>query len=88
MLVLFYTRVGELEGQRGITELAYTLLASLPRSRLAVLQARIAPLLKLDIVGVSTFALVGSMVSWCYVQRYRALGSICLLFRPVRSSAV
>ncbi|EIW51804.1 WD40 repeat-like protein [Trametes versicolor FP-101664 SS1] len=45
-------RVGELKSQRGITELAYTLLASLPRSRLAVLQARIAPLLKLDIVGL------------------------------------
>lgn len=35
-------------------ELAYRLLASLPRSSLAVLQSRIAPLLKLDIVGVSS----------------------------------
>ncbi|KAI0658826.1 WD40 repeat-like protein [Cubamyces menziesii] len=33
-------------------ELAYRLLASLPRSSLAVLQARIAPLLKVDIVGL------------------------------------
>ncbi|OSD08311.1 hypothetical protein PYCCODRAFT_1429385 [Trametes coccinea BRFM310] len=34
-------------------EIAYKILATLPRSSLAVLQARIAPLLKLDIVGVS-----------------------------------
>ncbi|KAI0780393.1 WD40 repeat-like protein [Trametes elegans] len=33
-------------------ELAYSILASLPRASLAVLQARIAPLLKLDIVGL------------------------------------
>ncbi|KAI8982897.1 WD40 repeat-like protein [Trametes punicea] len=33
-------------------ELAYRILASLPRSSLAVLQARIAPLLKVDIVGL------------------------------------
>ncbi|KAI0647579.1 WD40 repeat-like protein [Trametes meyenii] len=33
-------------------ELAYSILASLPRSSLAVLQARIAPLLKVDIVGL------------------------------------
>ncbi len=55
MLASSSARAGEVEGQHGIIELAYTLLASLPRSRLAVLQARIAPLLKLDIVGVSTF---------------------------------
>ena len=34
------------------SEIAYRILASLPRSSLAVLQSRIAPLLKLDIVGV------------------------------------
>ncbi|CDO70011.1 hypothetical protein BN946_scf184354.g13 [Trametes cinnabarina] len=33
-------------------EIAYKILATLPRSSLAVLQARIAPLLKLDIVGL------------------------------------
>ncbi|RPD71514.1 WD40 repeat-like protein [Lentinus tigrinus ALCF2SS1-7] len=33
-------------------ELAYKILASLPRASLAVLQSRIAPLLKLDIVGL------------------------------------
>ncbi|KAI0807922.1 WD40 repeat-like protein [Fomes fomentarius] len=33
-------------------EIAYRILASLPRSSLAVLQSRIAPLLKLDIVGL------------------------------------
>ncbi|KAI0636451.1 hypothetical protein C8Q77DRAFT_502317 [Trametes polyzona] len=37
-------------------ELVFRLLASLPRSSLAVLQARIAPLLKLDIVGVRNVA--------------------------------
>ncbi|KAI0823519.1 WD40 repeat-like protein [Trametes gibbosa] len=35
-----------------LAELAYNILRSLPRSSLAVLQARIAPLLKLDIVGL------------------------------------
>ena len=33
-------------------ELAYRLLASLPRSRLATIQRRIAPLLQFDVVGV------------------------------------
>ncbi|EEB95397.1 hypothetical protein MPER_05640, partial [Moniliophthora perniciosa FA553] len=32
-------------------ELAYRLLASLPRSRLATIQRRIAPLLQFDVVG-------------------------------------
>ncbi|KAI0351512.1 hypothetical protein OH77DRAFT_925629 [Trametes cingulata] len=48
---------GGLIGTRSVREreeLAFSILASLPRSSLAVLQARIAPLLKLDIVGVST----------------------------------
>lgn len=35
------------------TELAYRLLASLPRSRLATVQRRIVPLLQFDLVGVS-----------------------------------
>ena len=35
-----------------LTELAYKLLASLPRSRLAIIQRRIAPLLQFDVVGV------------------------------------
>jgi len=33
-------------------ELAYQLLASLPRSRLAMIQRRLAPLLQFDLVGV------------------------------------
>jgi len=36
-----------------LVELAYRLLASLPRSRLATIQRRIAPLLQFDVVGVS-----------------------------------
>jgi hypothetical protein len=39
-------------------ELAYQLLASLPRSRLATIQRRLAPLLQFDVVGVSTSAYV------------------------------
>jgi hypothetical protein len=35
-----------------IEELAYTLLASLPRSSLANIQKKIIPLLQLDVVGV------------------------------------
>lgn len=33
-------------------DLAYQLLASLPRARLAVIQRKIAPLLQFDVVGV------------------------------------
>lgn len=36
-------------------ELAYKLLASLPRSRLATIQRRLAPLLQFDVVGVRQF---------------------------------
>ena len=50
-------------GSNLLLELAYKLLASLPRSRLAIIQRRIAPLLQFDVVGVrsclrSTFWLV------------------------------
>ena len=37
---------------RGCTELVYTLLAALPRSRLASIQRHIAPLLPFDILSV------------------------------------
>ena len=33
--------------------MAYKLLAALPRSRLAAIQRKIAPLLQFDVVGVS-----------------------------------
>lgn len=55
-------------------ELAYKLLASLPRSRLAAIQRRIVPLLQFDVVGVSTtrvfhLALISSQYSLS-LQRY------------------
>jgi hypothetical protein len=37
-------------------ELAYKILSSLPRSRLAAIHRRIAPLLKFDLVGVRPFS--------------------------------
>jgi hypothetical protein len=36
----------------GLVEIAYRILSSLPRSRLAGIQRRIAPLLQFDLVGV------------------------------------
>ena len=39
-------------GSNFLAELVYKLLASLPRSRLAIIQRRIAPLLQFDVVGV------------------------------------
>ncbi|KAH0830744.1 WD40-repeat-containing domain protein [Lanmaoa asiatica] len=57
----WHTTVGdasesECEGKSSVIasiELAYQLLASLPRSRLATVQRRIVPLLQFDLVGVS-----------------------------------
>lgn len=43
-----------------VTELAYQLLASLPRSRLATIQRRLAPLLQFDVVGVRALAILHS----------------------------
>ncbi|KAI0062227.1 WD40 repeat-like protein [Artomyces pyxidatus] len=48
-------------------ELAYTLLASLPRSSLVILQRRIVPLLQLDVVGLlptEVSLLIFSYLSW------------------------
>lgn len=42
---------------RGHAELAYRILSTLPRSRLAGIQRRIAPLLQFDLVGVRTLSL-------------------------------
>ncbi|KAF9556007.1 WD40 repeat-like protein [Agrocybe pediades] len=42
---------GEMRSVEDTEELAYKLLASLPRSRLATIQRRIAPLLQFDVVG-------------------------------------
>ena len=39
------------------SELAYRLLVSLPRSRLATIQRRIAPLLQFDLIGVGILSL-------------------------------
>lgn len=41
-------------------ELAYQILASLPRARLATIQRRLAPLLQFDVVGVSFLLLRNS----------------------------
>ena len=45
------------------TDLAYILLQSLPRSRLAGLRDRINPLLEFDILGVRLFYVNGSSLS-------------------------
>lgn len=45
-------------------ELAYQLLASLPRARLATIQRRLAPLLQFDVVGVSSLC-----ITRCFARR-------------------
>ncbi|OCH92092.1 WD40 repeat-like protein [Obba rivulosa] len=76
--VLAYTSVRDRE------ELAYKILASLPRSSIAVVQRRITPLLQLDVVGLLPDEV--ALLVFSYLP-YQSLLTCCLVSRRWRALA-